>query len=120
MPSRAFRSRARQAEGVVEKTMKMLIPVIAFLSIASTLCPGADAPMAPSLQRSLVVAKQGYFPVAIRLADGRIAVVLRGGAAHLGIQGRLDMVFSSDEGQTWTKPAVVVDSPEDDRNPALG
>jgi hypothetical protein len=58
--------------------------------------------------------------VALRLQDGRIAVVLRGGAGHLGIKGRLDMVFSPDEGKTWTKPAVIVDSPEDDRNPALG
>ncbi len=74
----------------------------------------------PSLERSLVVSGQGYFPVAARLKDGRIAVVLRGGAGHLGIKGRLDMVFSSDEGKTWTRPALVVDSPEDDRNPALG
>src|SRR5437764_6501500 len=74
----------------------------------------------PSLKRSLVVSGQGYFPVALRLQDGRIAVVLRGGAGHLGIQGRLDMVFSADEGKTWTKPTLVVDSPDDDRNPALG
>jgi hypothetical protein len=47
-------------------------------------------------------------------------VVLRGGAPHLGIQGRLDIVFSSDEGKTWTTPTVVVDSTVDDRNPALG
>src|ERR1700704_4345378 len=81
---------------------------------------GEREPTTPPLERSLVVSGQGYFPVAIRLRDGRIAVVLRGGAAHLGIQGRLDMVFSSDEGKTWTKPAVVVDSPVDDPNPALG
>src|SRR3954469_17637154 len=74
----------------------------------------------PSLKRSLVVSGQGYFPVALRLQDGRIAVVLRGGAGHLGIKGRLDVVFSSDEGKTWSKPAVVVDSPVDDRNPAFG
>jgi hypothetical protein len=67
-----------------------------------------------------VVKGQGYFPVALRLHDGRIAVVLRGGAGHLGLQGRLDMVFSADEGKTWTKPTLVVDSPADDRNPALG
>jgi hypothetical protein len=72
------------------------------------------------LERSLVVSGQGYFPVALRLQDGRIAVVLRGGAPHLGIKGRLDMVFSADEGRTWTKPSLVIDSPEDDRNPALG
>jgi hypothetical protein len=67
-----------------------------------------------------VISRQGYFPVALRLQDGRIAIVLRGGAGHLGIKGRLDMVFSSDEGKTWTEPTLVVDSPADDRNPALG
>lgn len=74
----------------------------------------------PDRKRSLVVSGQGYFPVALRLRDGRIAVVLRGGAPHVGIKGRLDMVFSSDEGKTWTRPTLVVDSPVDDRNPALG
>jgi hypothetical protein len=74
----------------------------------------------PSLERSPVVSGQGYFPVALRLQDGRMAFVLRGGAGHLGIQGRLDMVFSADEGKSWTRPALVVDSPLDDRNPALG
>jgi hypothetical protein len=73
-----------------------------------------------SWERSLVVSGQGYFPVALRLQDGRIAVVLRGGAGHLGIKGRLDMVFSSDDGKSWSRPTLVVDSPEDDRNPALG
>src|SRR5688572_9404441 len=53
-------------------------------------------------EHSLVVAGQGYFPVLLRLQDGRIAVVLRGGAAHVGIAGRLDMVFSANEGQTWS------------------
>src|SRR4051794_35153671 len=69
---------------------------------------------------SLVVKGQGYFPVAQRLRDGRIAAVLRGGAPHLGIGGRLDVVFSSDDGRTWTTPTVVNDSPIDDRNPAFG
>jgi len=93
--------------------------------VAAVLLPTARAadpeePLAPDLKRSLVVSGQGYFPVALRLKDGRIAVVLRGGAEHLGIKGRLDIVFSADEGATWTKPAVVVDSPLDDRNPAFG
>jgi hypothetical protein len=76
---------------------------------------------APSdLSRGLVASGQGYFPVAQRLADGRIAVVFRGGAPHLGVGGRLDIAFSADDGKTWTKPTVVVDSPADDRNPAFG
>lgn len=88
-------------------------------SQASSAAPPAETKV-DGLQRSLVVSGQGYFPVALRLADDRIAVVLRGGAGHLGIKGRLEMVFSSDEGQTWTKPSVVIDSPADDRNPAFG
>ncbi len=97
---------------------KLLTWVVVLASVMAKVA--ADEPQPPGLQRSLVVAGQGYFPVALRLRDGRIAVVLRGGAAHVGIQGRLDMVFSSDEGQTWTKPVVAVDTPVDDRNPALG
>src|SRR5512133_3153502 len=42
------------------------------------------------------------------------------GATHVGIHGRLDIVFSADAGRTFSKPAVVVDSPLDDRNPAFG
>jgi hypothetical protein len=72
------------------------------------------------VERSMVLAGQGYFPVALRLQDGRIAIVLRGGAPHVGLAGRLDMVFSADDGKTWTAPTPVVDSPLDDRNPALG
>lgn len=86
----------------------LLLPVIAF---------AADPQI---LSRGTVVHGQGYFPVALRLKDGRLAAVLRGGATHLGIHGRLDMVFSSDDGQTWSKPIVVADSPGDDRNPAFG
>jgi hypothetical protein len=109
-----------------------LILVCAFLSVhslahsqtptpakpAATPAP-APAPLLP-VERYLAVSGQGYFPVAIRLQDGRIAAVLRGGAGHISIHGRLDVIFSSDEGKTWTKPTLVVDSPIDDRNPALG
>jgi hypothetical protein len=74
----------------------------------------------PDTRQRLVVAGQGFFPVARQLHDGRIAVVLRGGADHVGIKGRLDIVFSNDAGRTWAKPTVVNDSPLDDRNPAFG
>lgn len=87
---------------------------------ACRLVQAEEVPKPKDLKRSLVVSGQGYFPVALRLKDDRIAVVLRGGAGHLGIKGRLDMVFSVDEGQTWSKPVVVNDSPVDDRNPAFG
>ena len=74
----------------------------------------------PQPDRRLVVSGQGFFPVARQLQNGRIAVLLRGGADHVGIKGRLDLVTSADAGKTWSKPAVVVDSPLDDRDPAFG
>jgi hypothetical protein len=94
--------------------------IILALPLASAIAAAKDDAPLPDLERSLVVAGQGYFPVAMRLQDGRLAVVLRGGAPHLGIKGRLDMVFSDDEGKTWTRPVVVVHTPADNRNPALG
>src|SRR5438132_11459492 len=91
------------------------------LMLLATVAIGAEADKEPpGLQRSLVISGQGYFPVAMRLHDGRIAVVLRGGGPHVAITGRLDIVFSSDEAKTWTKPTVANDSPIDDRNPAFG
>ena len=67
-----------------------------------------------------VVDGAGYFPVLIKLYDGHLAAVLRGGAPHIGRAGRLDWIPSRDQGRTWTQPVTLADSPEDDRNPAFG
>jgi hypothetical protein len=99
-----------------------LFPLAALAALVLCLVPlmahGQGTP--PKVERAPVVTGQGFFPVALRLQDGRIAVVLRGGAPHVGIKGRLDLVISSDEGKTWGEPVVVIDSDADDRNPALG
>jgi hypothetical protein len=101
------------------KLSALASPLLAILlTTAPALYGGEHSP--PNLQRRLVVSGEGFFPVARTLQDGRIAVVLRGGADHVGIKGRLDIVFSADEGRTWSKPVVVNDSPADDRNPAFG
>ena len=71
-------------------------------------------------EKVTVVAGGGHFPVACMLKNGEIAVVLRGGAPHVGIKARLDLVTSKDSGQTWSAPRIIVDSPYDDRNPAFG
>ncbi len=68
-----------------------------------------------------IVAGQGYFPVLDQAsADGDLYCVLRGGAAHFGNRGRVDLVVSRDGGKTFTAPKVVASSDWDDRNPALG
>ena len=67
-----------------------------------------------------VVRGQGYFPVIAGLGGQECVVVLRGGAGHMGLGGRLDSVRSTDGGTTWQAPVTIVDSERDDRNPALG
>lgn len=68
---------------------------------------------------AVVVDGDGYFPVLIRLHSGEALSVLRGGAPHVGVKGRLDLVLSKD-GRTWSKPWVAIDEEQDDRNPAFG
>ena len=67
-----------------------------------------------------VVQGQGYFPVITHLGGDDCLVVLRGGAGHMGLTGRLDAVRSTDGGRYWQAPVNIVDSERDDRNPALG
>lgn len=78
-----------------------------------------DLTQAPGVESSVVVYGQGYFPVMDRMPDGQLAVVLRGGGGHLGIGGRLDLLFSRD-GLTWSGKRTAIDTSADDRNPAFG
>ncbi len=77
-------------------------------------------PRLDRVERIVAVRGGGYFPVLIKLRDGRLGAVVRGGAPHIGIKGRLDWIDSGDGGRTWSKPKVIVDSKWDDRNPAVG
>ena len=63
---------------------------------------------------------QGYFPVITYLGGEELFLVYRGGAGHLGLDGRLDSALSIDGGLTWSPPEKIVDSDWDDRNPAAG
>ena len=79
-----------------------------------------DRPNLEAAERIIAVRGGGYFPVLIKLQDGSLGAVVRGGAPHIGIKGRMDWIRSTDGGKTWSPPAVVADSKWDDRNPALG
>ncbi len=75
---------------------------------------------AAEFPHTVITKGQGYFPVAIPLKNGEVLAVLRGGAPHVGVKGRLDLVRSKDRGKTWSAPWTAVDEQFDDRNPALG
>ncbi len=64
------------------------------------------------------------FPDACRLQNGDILVVFYAGYGHVSLSaddfplgGRLCMVRSSDEGRTWTAPAILYDDEDDNRDP---
>jgi len=71
-------------------------------------------------ERIVAVGGEGYFPVLIRLQNGELAAIVRGGARHVGIGGCLDIIKSNDGAITWSEPKTVVDIPPDSRNPAFG
>nr|MBC8868968.1 exo-alpha-sialidase [Planctomycetota bacterium] len=64
------------------------------------------------------------FPDVCRVANGDLYVVFYAGYGHVS-NPRADLprggavygLRSSDEGKTWSDPILVVDSPEDDRDP---
>lgn len=61
----------------------------------------------------------GHFPVMIRLDNGDLVAAVRAGGTHVHVKGRLDWIRSKDNGKTWTR-SLLVDTPLDDRNPAVG
>lgn len=60
-----------------------------------------------------------YFawPSVTRLQDGRLAMVASGfRREHMCPFGKGVICFSADEGRSWSRPAVLIDTPLDDRD----
>jgi len=79
-----------------------------------------DVRKLPGAREVVLVRDAGYFPVLALLGEREVVAVVRGGAGHLGIKGRLELVRSRDRGETWLPPAIIAQSERDDRNPAVG
>ncbi|HET8523542.1 MAG TPA: sialidase family protein [Thermomicrobiales bacterium] len=79
-----------------------------------------DVRALPGTREVLAYRDGGEFPVMTAAPGDALVVSLRGGAGHLGRNGRIDVIRSLDAGKTWTPPMVVADGDVDDRNPALG
>jgi len=63
-----------------------------------------------------------YFawPSVARLQDGRLMMVASGlRMKHICPFGKVVGCISEDEGKTWTKPAVIIDTPLDDRDAGI-
>jgi len=78
----------------------------------------------------------GYeaFPDVCRTRDGELLCVFYAGFGHVSLPsygpggklpatcpnaGRISLVRSRDNGKTWSKPTIVVDTPRDDRDPSI-
>ena len=63
-----------------------------------------------------------YFawPTVARLQDGRLAMVASGfRRRHVCPFGKVVICYSEDEGKTWTRPTIVIDTPLDDRDAGI-
>lgn len=78
-----------------------------------------DVRALPGAAETIAYKDGGLFPV-LALSGDTVVATLRGGAGHLGLDGRMEIIRSLDGGRTWSPPAVVADSERDDRNPAFG
>ncbi|WP_254053490.1 SGNH/GDSL hydrolase N-terminal domain-containing protein [Singulisphaera sp. GP187] len=87
-------------------------------------------PQAPPEPIVISKGKEAYgyqaFPDACRLKNGDIVAAFYAGYTHVSLAaddfplgGRLCIVRSSDEGRTWTEPAVLFDDEDDNRDPHL-
>ena len=74
----------------------------------------------PSASEVYLCRDRGYFPVLTNLGGEDVLAVIRAGAGHIGVTGRLEAMRSTDGGRTWEAPVVIVDTSADDRNPAVG
>jgi len=98
----------------------------AFMSLSFTLPLPAqtNAPPPKVISRGQSAGTYQAFPDVCRLQNGDLLCVFYAGYAHVSLPnqdfpkgGRICMVRSTDDGKTWSTPAVLFDSPVDDRDP---
>ena len=70
------------------------------------------------VKRYLITPMGGYFPVLLKLQNGDLLAIVRGGDYHVGERGCLDAVRSKDGGKSWSRARPIADEGPDDRNPA--
>jgi hypothetical protein len=81
---------------------------------------GAAAPTAEMLDICTIYPDPSYYtgwPTVCRRANGQLVVTASGGReAHVCPFGRVEMITSNDDGQSWSWPRTLLDGPIDDRD----
>lgn len=60
-----------------------------------------------------------FFPSVTRLNNGELLCVFYYSPAHVHPRGKIALVRSRDDGNSWTLPEVIIDTPNDDRDPHI-
>jgi Neuraminidase (sialidase) len=99
----------------------LVVPTAAFAQLARN----ADAPAADATVewvRTITAQPEHYhgWSTVARAADGTLLVVVSGGReSHVCPFGRVELLRSHDDGNTWTWPEVLLDTAIDDRDAGI-
>lgn len=103
-------------------------PMIGLLCLAAA-APSIHISVDRPTHRIVVDAGAGgyqAFPDVCRLKNGELMCVFYAGYTHISYPtpslprgGRICAIRSIDEGQTWSAPKTILDTPEDDRDPSI-
>ena len=101
--------------------LRLLFPVLLTLLLCSSPLFADGAPMWIHVCDDGGAGGYDAFPGICRLQDGRLVCVFKAGYWHISPPsekfpkgGRIVACYSSDEGNTWTAPQIIYDSPIED------
>ena len=99
------------------------VKTIWLLFLTCALSAFADSPWAEVLWTKPICVEEGRYigwPTVCRLRSGELLAVFSGDRiAHVCPSGKVQMVRSSDDGETWSKPVTIRDSSMDDRDAGI-
>src|SRR5271166_592526 len=119
----AFLPRQRKVLAMPEMTRRLLLQYSGALAASALFGASRRASAAPraKVESTTVISKQPHlyhgWPTLTRRRNGQLLLVYSGGReAHVCPFGRVEIMRSRDNGDAWTWPQVLLDSPIDDRD----
>lgn len=110
------------AEPTPDSLMLMnVFPKVIFIVVCVSLSAcgtesGVNQPQ-PTTHRLLVSSPEDYtaWPGIVRANDSTLVVLYTSSDEHMGPDGRIEAVRSEDDGESWSEPYVIYDTPLDER-----